>query len=451
VVNKKELYIKIVFFIGGIMSICGLIVALLLVSYIYEKPGEYNSLHHISRYTQSLQEYPSIDNTNWYNPDYTSHYRSQLLSFFDKVFIAARIKRMPEWTIDTFETLVHQVTHDRTERNLKDVCAQAVVPQDNERYFLWTDLQGALHSFVRCLNYLKQHNIITDDLIIKDGCSFIFNGSVFGYGPYTLQVVTLILQLMHKNPQQVFFVRSYYEQPGSWYNSSLAKALRIFCETDADEVVPKAPEIDAFLETVPDVFYLLKKETNTYQAIEVTFSSGSEDAFTKQCGNIMIMSAQESDKLLPYNKAGTIGDKGLSVRALVVRPDSVKRILAHPDGLMPIGMDNTMFKWITFSSPSGRSHQVYQFFYDTILEIHTLGEIEQWTISERRNDVRDTHNFEFAGEYYLVNGLRPGDKERIATIEQKIAKTKQEIEDAQNACRQAKQQAELQPVKPVMP
>lgn len=421
-----------------ILAAIGIIGALALGSlFVFRRvstAGEFDSLRSIMQYAMTLEEYPSIDNTNWYNPDYTSHYKSQVVGVFNKLFIALGLKQKPAWEIALLDDLVTQVGKDRHKRNLSGACAQAIIPKEHDRYFLWTDIQGAFHSLARCLEFLHDNDVISDDLIIKDDCYFIFNGDVLSYGPYILQTFTLILQLMHKNPDKVLYVRSYHEQPGSWYDSAFAKALKVFNTAHQNEIVPYSPEIDTFLETLPDVLYLLQKEENRYQAVEITFAVDSEDSFAHKCGVITILDHGKRAHSLPYDPEGFIDNTPFNVRALIVEPETPQSMSAHPDGLVPVGMKDFTFKWMALSSPIARSNQVYHFFYDTVIEIATPGSIAEWTISEHRNDVRDATNFVFAGSYYLISGQRPGDAERIANLERQIAQTQQELEAAKQKC-----------------
>lgn len=401
--------------------------------------NRFDSLTQMSTYAQTVEEYPTIDNTNWFNPDYTSYYKTQVPTLFNKILIKLHLKKQPEWSIHFFDNILKQVTHEREQRKLSGACVQVIEPKENDRYFMWTDLQGAFHSLVRCLEYLREENVINNDLKLKDNCYLLFNGNLFDYGPIILQTFTLVLKLMSVNPEQVFFIRSYNEQPGGWYDNKIAKELHIFGKTKADEAVPYAQDIDSFLETLPDVLYLTQLQDDAYQAIEVTFTPKVEDSFVRQCSNAMVLSSGQESQVLLFGQTGLLDGKKINVRAIIMRPESAKRVLSHLDGLKPLGVRNDIFEWATFSSPNGRSHKIYQFFYDTIIEIDTPGPIDKWTISEYRNDVRDQLGFTFGGAYYLVNGLRPGDEKRIQNLQEQIAQTKKELEEAKRKCVQAKE------------
>jgi len=421
-----------------IVVVVSLLVSLtIIVLLLPMHKGSFDRLSQVSAYAQMVKEYPTIDNTNWLNPDYTSYYQSEVPTFFDTLLMKLHLKKQPAWSLRLFEDLLADVSRNREERKLSGVCVQLIEPRENDRYFLWTDLQGAFHSLVRCLEYLKEQNVIDENLKIQDGCYFIFNGNVFDYGPIIMQTFTLVLQLMQMNPEQVFFVRSYHEQPGGWYDTKIAKQLHILGNTASDEAVPYAQEIDTFLTTLPDVIFLAHAQGDTYQAIEVTYAPQSEDVFVRECSSATVISSGGKSQVGSFDKEGRLDDKKIEVRAIIMKPMSIQGMLAHPDGLRPLGTKKDVFEWLTFSSPNGRSHQIYQYFFDTILEIDTQGPIDTWTITEYVDDVRDRLGFSMSASYYLVNGRRPGDDARIAKLQEQIEKTKQELEAAQRKCAEA--------------
>jgi len=438
--KESKKYIKTRKGLFALLISAGATIVLLgvLCTFLFFMPvvENFSSLVRVSKYAQTVEEYPTIDNTNWLNPDYTSYYKSQFPTFFDNLFTKLHLKKQPKWSMYLFDKLLKEVTHEREQRKLGGACVQVIEPTEKNRYFVWTDLQGAFHSLIRCLEYLREHDVIKDDLKIKDNCYFIFNGNLFNYGPIILQTFTLVLKLMSINPEQVFFIRSSHEQPGAWYDNKIAKELHVFGKTKVDEVVPYAKEIDSFLDTLPDVLYLMQLHNDGYQAIEVFFTPLAEDRFVRQCGNAMVISKNQESRVIPYNKEGLFDGKKFKVRALIMKPENVRRMLANPVGLIPLGIKDNAFEWITFSSPNGRSHQIYQFFYDTIIEIDTPGPMDTWTITEHRNDVRDQLGFILGGTYYLVNGQRPGDEQRIAKLQEKIAEAKKELEEAKHKCAQ---------------
>ena len=432
--------IKTVFFFVG--SVIAFFVVSLLLLLVLIKPQKYavrfDSLHAISAYAASVEEYPKNDAPSWINPDFSTYYRSLRPSFFDKILIRFGLKKGPGWSLGMFNFILNTVRVEREKLKMTDICAQIFLPKDTDRFFIWTDLQGSFHSLVRCLQYLKEQNIIDEKLRIRDGCYFIFNGNVFAHGPLILQTYTLILWLMHINPKQIFLIRSYFEHPKNWYNQQPANALRIFADKERDTEIPYATNIDAFMNTLPNALYLVQKSNDEYQAIEFTYMYEEKDMFLKSCTRTIEEVNQEKAKIVSYDQQGLIDSKLLYIRAILLTYlGEGKRFLFSQrpiGGLIPNGKVNGIFEWLTFSSPNGRSHQLYQFFYDVIIELKTQGSIDQWTIAETRNDVRDTAYFEFISMYNVVNGNRPDDAERIATLQKQIREVEQLLKEAKKKC-----------------
>lgn len=435
-----SVYIRIktvFFFIGSVVAF--FVVSLLLLLALI-KPQKYaarfDSLRAISAYAASVEEYPKNDAPNWLNPDFSTYHASLRPSFFDKILIRLGLKKGPGWSLGMFTVILDTVRAERENRKLTDVCAQVIMPKDTDRFFIWTDLQGSFHSLVRCLQYLKEQNIIDEKLHIQEGCYFVFNGNVFAYGPFVLQTCTLILWLMHINPEQIFFIRNYHEQPQGWYDQQPAHTLRVFAGKERDTGIPYVKNIDAFMHTLPNALYLVKESDEGYQAVEIAYMPKEEDMFVKSCAHAIIMNHGET-KIVPYDRQGFLDNKPLHIRALLTHPEEEKRSMLGQkkiSGLIPNGKVNGIFEWLTFSSPNGRSHQLYQFFYDVIIELKTQGSIDQWTIAETRNDVRDTAYFEFVSMYNVANGNRPDDAERIATLQKQIQEVEQSLKEAKKNC-----------------
>ena len=439
--NKKSNYSamsKTILFGGAGL---GLLMLLIMSLFIFIRPQKYaarfDTLAKIKKYADSVNEYPKNDEINWINPDYSSYYRSLRPSFLSKIVTRLGLKKGPGWSLGSFDYIVRAVTHDRETHKLTGVCARVIMPKDEYRFFIWTDLQGSLHSLVRCLEQLHTEGIIDEQLKIKEGCHFVFNGNLFAHGPFVLQTLTVVLWLMYINPNQVFMVRNYHEQPQGWYDQQPASMLRILARTEHEPTVPYAEAIDALLNTLPDVFYITREHDDAYQSVEVAYAPYAEDIFTRSCSHAMIVDEEEKTKIVSYDQRGFMNEKPLGVRAIIINPDEEQRSISssgYYTGLMPAGSNKGVFEWFNFSSPNGRSHQLYQFYYDVIVELRTTGSVDQWTISETRNDVRDTHYFEFVGSYYVVNGRRPDDEQRIEILERQIEKVEKELEEAKRKC-----------------
>lgn len=418
----------------------GMLVLLIMSLFIFIRPQRYaarfDTLKKMQEYAHSVNEYPKNDAINWINPDYSSYYRSLVPSILSKILTRFGLKKGPGWSLGSFGYIVRAVTQAREAHMLTGVCARVIMPKDGHRFFIWTDLQGSLHSLVRCLEQLHNEGVIDEQLKIKEGCHFIFNGNLFAHGPFVLQTLTMVLWIMHINPNQVFMVRNYHEQPQGWYDQQPASMLRILARTEHAPTIPYAETIDAFLNTLPDVFYISREQDDAYQSVEIAYAPHAEDIFTRSCSHAMIVD-EEKTKIVSYDQRGLMNDKSLGVRAIIIHPDEEQRSIissGYYAGLMPGGINKGVFEWFNFSSPNGRSHQLYQFYYDVIVELRTTGPVDQWTISETRNDVRDTHFFEFFGNYYVVNGRRSDDAQRIETLERQIEKVKKELEEAKKKC-----------------
>lgn len=89
---------------------------------------------------------------------------------------------------------------------------QKLVLPDNSKIAMWGDLHGSIHSLLKDLEYLKNKNLIDENLKITDPNFYmIFLGDYVDRGIYGIEVIYTILSLKNQNPDKVFLVRGNHE------------------------------------------------------------------------------------------------------------------------------------------------------------------------------------------------------------------------------------------------
>ena len=85
---------------------------------------------------------------------------------------------------------------------------------ESARVYVWGDLHGSLHSFLRHLALLRQRGDLGDDWALKPGVRLVFLGDYVDRGPYGVEVIATALRLRLANPGAVHMARGNHEDEG---------------------------------------------------------------------------------------------------------------------------------------------------------------------------------------------------------------------------------------------
>lgn len=213
--------------------------------------ADFGSVSGLKKYASHHAEYVASDNSDWANPVYQRFYISEfgdsiLHKVFKKIKQTLGFEPKPEWNHCEFAELLSKVYVVNSKR---------ISVKKDDKIFIWGDLHGALHSFVRDLEELEKRSVIGDDLVIKDkNTRIVFLGDLVSRSPYTLETLHVALQLMKKNPGQVLYTRGNHETSGHWQGFNMINALswRIGGGHKASvSGIPLVKEINQFFEKLP--------------------------------------------------------------------------------------------------------------------------------------------------------------------------------------------------------
>jgi ABC-type branched-subunit amino acid transport system substrate-binding protein len=340
-----------------------------------------DTLTSLRYYADSLEELPSSDNDNdWNNPVFTSFYNKMQPSFFDSIFTYLGLKDSSGFDIGAFKSLLTRVTSNRTKNksnnNNEDKNDELeLVVSPKTQLFIWGDMHGAFHSFVRCLNELQKKGLIDNHLrITNDSVYLVFLGDLVSRSPYSLELLTAVLLIMERNPDKVIYIRGNQETNAYWENFSMRRRLRYFARGYGDEKdgeIPLRTRINAFFSTLPRVFKLKNNEGD---------------------GVVYFSHQRPSDNAMknPHARALLVGEK---------RNDFVH----ERKGLEYIGFDRGIAEWTLMSCPTFTYQDFFKFYYDSFVVLDLASKIEQSTLTLFSQDVRALKGFS-ATVYNLLFG-----------------------------------------------
>jgi hypothetical protein len=421
----RTFLIRLFSFLSGIVFFCILFIAAVqilitlkipFISRDFSKGFKY--LDHMKAYAYYMPEYPAIDNDRYFKPDYTSYYETITPTFFkwrvNHFFYALRLKKLPLWSPELFDILLKEVIDQRKEKHLAGEHIVKLIPQPGTQFVIWGDLQGAFHSLVRDLDHLKQLGFINEALkIIKPNCYFVFNGDLISRSPFNLETLTVVLRLLHQNPDTVFYIRGNHETHNYWHGYGLKNELRIRARNHSRKVIPfevgqQIPfekELNNFFNTLPLAMFLgvLPNETSEFISIAHMSSDKIDNLSLERYAGFL--SEKENDKNKPriftFDQAKPTTEP-IAIKALITANDR-EFTYEKMDGLLQLSPIRGVTAWTLLSCPTLSYQKEFDFHYDAF-SIMTAGRSEyDWMIELFSQDALKLDGFK-TRKYNVVYG-----------------------------------------------
>jgi ABC-type branched-subunit amino acid transport system substrate-binding protein len=332
--------------------------------------GGFNTISDLKKYAASYPEIVKSDNNNWIDPEYTSFYKKYfkpnlVTRMINKIFRFFGIPISSEWDSGEFKNLLITQTKKRNEKKIKKSFLKNVVFAKGKRVFIWGDLHGAFHSFVRDLSSLKKLGVISEDLVIREkNANFVFIGDVVSRSPFSLETLHVILQLMNKNHDKVIFLKGHHETREYWQGFSMRRALkwRFGVEFDATgKTVPLENEINKFFVTIPGALLIEQKESG--EKIYCSYKKIASDI---------------------------LEDKKLR---LILHGEERLGVLRRFRGLSFVGYLANATQWSLLSCPTEIYQNFFKFHYDSFIELSIGDSVAESILTLHDRDVNKKEDF----------------------------------------------------------
>lgn len=360
---------------------------LFLLCFVSIVQANFNTLDSLNRYINEYPELPKSDNDSWSDPDFTSFYPSLKPNLMQRIKKKLGFGKDYYWQPEAFKQLLTRVTEYRETSISKDLVTELELPTAS-KCVIWGDLHGALHSIVRELNELKRLGFLDNDLtIIKDDIYFVFLGDLVNRSSYSLEVLTIAVALMERNPEKVIYLKGNHEKNAYWENFSMSRALYVRAQEiaeDTDGVIPGKTLINRFFKTLPKALFI-KHSENKKEAIYCAHSS------------IEAPVIQDSE-----TQALIVGEKRLEV----IRPTT---------GLEFLGFNHGTAQWSVLSSQIRIYRDYFKFYYDAFIILEMGKSVTTSTITLFNQDVRKKDGFKQT-HFGLIFGTILQDKKDIEKV-----------------------------------
>lgn len=354
------------------------------------------TLKSLSRYADTLPEFPTMDNDNPINPDYSSFFQEQKQNPIQKAagFGVRGLFSRKEEIIKNLENAIRNIK-GKGEKKSKD--KKYVQTKQNDKIFVWGDLHGAFHSLIRGLAELKSRGIINDNLEIqRKNVKFIFMGNIIDRSAYSIETLMTVLILLHRNPGKVIYMRGSHENAANWQNYDFRDELRARLGVVEDDD-PLIQALNNFFSLLPSkVFCQMPGEKPEYLVVNGLYTTPTM-------------------KLLEIEK---------SITALI-KNQSRSRIYQTTNGLDLLPQEQGIPTWTTFSSPTLAFKNLYKFHYDSFAVIDIGTDLNASAISLVARDTK-TPDSEFKVQrFQLMSGepLKHGEFKKAEWFEMPIGCT----------------------------
>jgi len=295
-------------------------------------------MNDLERYAAFRGEHQKRDNDDWRDPEFLSYYRSIRSSFDKKILRKLGLNDDPIWNIDEFCTSLRNLTKKRSEKVAASPDFQLVL-RKGDRCFVWGNLYGAFHSFVRDLRHLNSLGVISEDLVIAPGIRFVFLGDAVNRSPFSLEVLDVLRLLQEINGDKIIYLRGKQETDGYWENFDMRKQIR---ELTCGHGGKKQAEI-------------ISKEINRY------FSTLSKTLIVSHINS-------KKEKILCSNSDVSKNLLDETVKSLILGEEHLG-FIKNPQGLEFLGYDHSASKWSLLSSPTDIYNEFFNFYSDSFIEL----------------------------------------------------------------------------------
>ena len=362
--------------------------------FTHNKIFSFENLNSAREYIQQTEEFPVPDNSSWKKPDYTSFYKKQIPGFFKQkitnLLSLLHLKNKP-WTPKNFKKLLTNVIKTQEKKDLTGNYIVKISPSIGTKFIIWGGLYGAFHSLFRCLEELKKQGIINNNLkIIKPDHYLIFNGNVIGLSPFNLETLTLILQLMQENPNQVFIIKGKNEYKENWIKNGLSNKLEICCKNISNEKIPLYSLLHRFFNTIPLAIYLKNKTKNEFLKISCTEKQNLK--LNEQYFERFLNKDDFDSKPKYFNlKNKSLSNNHIEIETIIDGNYNLNK--NEYIGELEVFTSNKTAIWRYLSSPTGLFRKTFNFNNDAFAELTIIPQIKHFNLNFYKRDIQNNASF----------------------------------------------------------
>lgn len=224
--------------------------------------AHFSTLQELKTYAANYPEIVLSDNDDWFDPRYVSFFEKNRPTFFSRLRNFLGFSSTSSFNAQELKNLLERLNKRTKDLKKESDDTVQIRLKPGERAVIWGNLHGAYHSLVRDLEELHRLGMIDEQLVITNpSLYFIFLGNVVNRSPYSLEVLTVVLTLMEKNPDRVIYLKGREENDGYWENFTMRRELQYYAYAVADTedaTVPLRTTVNSFFNTLPRILQIYK-------------------------------------------------------------------------------------------------------------------------------------------------------------------------------------------------
>ena len=380
----------------------------------------FDNLADLQKYAATHEEQPPSDDKDWLDPNYETFHKSLHPGFFKRLSQLIGLQKKPSWTPDDFEVLLRAVIEQREKQKLSGRLVAHIRLSKPAKFYIWGDLHGAFHSLVRALEWLHKKNIITNDLkIINPQHYFVFNGDAINRSPYTLETLSLLLLLLKRNKQQVFYIRGKHENSNYWHNFGLRRELRMRISDSLGEGIPLGSLVSQFFDTLPLALYISTTQNPT-DVIRISHYGRDRFEINEEYFDDLWSDGSKIEVKYHDVRNKKKSKQPVTVQSIIKTEDWLREsrtMFGEPKGIFGLGLldqERGAMTWAILSASIMPYQTYYNFFYDAFGVIDVTIPVKNSTITLYNQNLKKKDGFKKNKSFNLMTGIPIGLERGIA-------------------------------------
>jgi branched-chain amino acid transport system substrate-binding protein len=332
------------------------------------------------QYAASLPENPApIGPSYLINPDYSRWYQYHEPWLFTRLVNKVGIAR-PSWSPKIFSMLLAHVATARVKKGFAVPHTMSIKAKPGSQVIIIGPLYGAYHSFMESIGDLVRKKLLDYSFkLSKPDTYLVMLGDTIDGSPYNMETLTVIFELMNKNPENVFYVAGLQETKDTWHGGGLAQD--ILTRTRDQSLLN---EMSTFFKTLPRALFI--------QVGKDTIKLGN-DSSLKGC------SAQgPKPRMCPSSE-----ERELPVK-VVIHPEHRSMSYQNHPGLLMTGVEEGAQAWAVFSGSNRLYREEFRFVYDAYAILTIGSSLDTSVISLYNQNVGHRSGFTHASRLLVLTG-----------------------------------------------
>lgn len=420
-IHKRSLT-KILIIVTSLPALCFLI--LFFIPYPFYKDG-FKNLDLVITYANTTNENIQSDTDNTIKPDFSSYYKTlsptwtkNIKDKINGLLMRMKLKQPPAWSPSFFKTQLEIIASEREKKGFKDNFICKLTPSLQSKIVIFGNVQGAFHSLTRCLQKLKELDIINNDLKVINPENFIiFMGDIISRSPYSMETLSLVMKLIQLNPDNVIYLKGNHETANYWQEHTLKTELQIRASRLDKATIPLADKVNQFFNTLPLAIYLTIPTDGTYQYIRMSDSGRGQNELLNEQNYSEFLTSKTTNAHACFNlQEKSTTNPQLEIK--VIFKGEKKRETYQPhQGLRLLPPDMGSTAWSVLSCPTPVYQKAIKFMHDAFVIISPAKKLDNWKITLYNRNVQSQDPFKTT-VYNLLSGIEDGKEIKEPKIEQ---------------------------------